>query len=307
METDRRTVITACLAAGLVAAIDTTQGQSSKGNSTMKIVDSQVHTWRGMLPPVARHRQVQTFSADDLLQEMSAAGVDAAVLCAPAFFPQGNDENRDVVRSHPKQFANWGFFDLADPASRNLIKTWKQGASMLGARFTLLGDKAPLWTDGTIDWLWPAAAEAGVPLGFYANGHLDVIARQAERHPNLKIVIDHLAADISKRDAESFPEMPQLLALAKFPNVAVKLSALPVQSTQPYPFRNLHEPIRRAIDTFGPSRAFWGTDLTRLTCSYRQAVTMFTEEMPWLTGRDLELVMGRGLCEWLDWKAPLAS
>jgi len=31
---------------------------------------------------------------------------------------------------------------------------------------------------------------------------------------------------------------------------------------------------------------------------------MFTEELPWLTGRDLELVMGRAVCAWLDWKLP---
>jgi len=29
---------------------------------------------------------------------------------------------------------------------------------------------------------------------------------------------------------------------------------------------------------------------------------MFTEEMPWLKGQDLESVMGRGVCEWLGWK-----
>jgi len=28
---------------------------------------------------------------------------------------------------------------------------------------------------------------------------------------------------------------------------------------------------------------------------------MFTEEMPWLKGRDLDLVMGRALCDWLGW------
>jgi hypothetical protein len=49
---------------------------------------------------------------------------------------------------------------------------------------------------------------------------------------------------------------------------------------------------------------FWGSDLTRLKCSYRQCVTMFTEEMPWLTTNDLELIMGRALCDWLDWPAP---
>ena len=29
---------------------------------------------------------------------------------------------------------------------------------------------------------------------------------------------------------------------------------------------------------------------------------MFTEEMPWLKGDDLEWVMGRGVSEWLGWK-----
>ena len=46
---------------------------------------------------------------------------------------------------------------------------------------------------------------------------------------------------------------------------------------------------------------FWGTDWTRLPCPYRQAVTMFTEELPWLKGADLEGVMGRGLSAWLGW------
>ena len=47
----------------------------------------------------------------------------------------------------------------------------------------------------------------------------------------------------------------------------------------------------------GPNRFFWGTDITRMPCSYRQCVTFFTEELPWLKGQDLEKVMGRGLCE----------
>ena len=52
----------------------------------------------------------------------------------------------------------------------------------------------------------------------------------------------------------------------------------------------------------GPQRSFWGTDVTRMPCSYRQCVTMYTEEMSWLKGNDLELVMGRAICEWLGWK-----
>jgi hypothetical protein len=32
-----------------------------------------------------------------------------------------------------------------------------------------------------------------------------------------------------------------------------------------------------------------------MPCSYRQYVTMFTEEMLWLKGRDLKMVMGGAL------------
>ena len=38
-----------------------------------------------------------------------------------------------------------------------------------------------------------------------------------------------------------------------------------------------------------------------MPCSYRQCVTMFTEELPWLKGQDLEKVMGRGLTKWIGW------
>jgi hypothetical protein len=31
---------------------------------------------------------------------------------------------------------------------------------------------------------------------------------------------------------------------------------------------------------------------------------MFTEELPWLKGRDQELVMGDAICAWLGWQRP---
>src|ERR1700738_1846027 len=38
----------------------------------------------------------------------------------------------------------------------------------------------------------------------------------------------------------------------------------------------------------GPARMFWGTDITRMPCTWRQCATLFTEELPWLKGGDLE-------------------
>ncbi len=53
---------------------------------------------------------------------------------------------------------------------------------------------------------------------------------------------------------------------------------------------------------YGPHRFFRGTDITRMPCSCRQCVTMLTEDLPWLTGRDLELAMGRAVCDWIGWQ-----
>jgi hypothetical protein len=59
------------------------------------------------------------------------------------------------------------------------------------------------------------------------------------------------------------------------------------------------------VEAFGPQRVFWGSDFSRLPCSYRQCVTHFTEELG-LAEADKEWVMGRGLAEWLRWPLPAA-
>jgi hypothetical protein len=82
------------------------------------------------------------------------------------------------------------------------------------------------------------------------------------------------------------------------------VSALPAFSTEPYPFKNLREPLRRVIAAFGAQRSFWGSDITRVppSCSYRQVVTHVTETLDFLSASDLEWIMGRGLRECLRWR-----
>jgi hypothetical protein len=49
---------------------------------------------------------------------------------------------------------------------------------------------------------------------------------------------------------------------------------------------------------------FWGTDWTRLPCPWRQGVTLFTEQLDWLSAEDKDWIMGRALCQWIGWKVP---
>ena len=47
------------------------------------------------------------------------------------------------------------------------------------------------------------------------------------------------------------------------------------------------EHLKRCFDAFGPRRCYWGTDLTNAYAksTYRQRITHFTEELPFLSER----------------------
>ena len=104
-----------------------------------------------------------------------------------------------------------------------------------------------------------------------------------------------------------FGDTEAVCALAHFPNVAVKASGIPSFSSGAYPFPDTEALVRRLFESFGPRRTFWGTDLTRMRCTYYECIHQFTEHFAWLHGEDLEWVMGRGVCEWLGWPLPPAA
>jgi predicted TIM-barrel fold metal-dependent hydrolase len=153
--------------------------------------------------------------------------------------------------------------------------------------------------------VWSVTKRAGIPINLYAPHRLlPFIGTAAERHPGLKFVINHFALTGAHKDAEAFVEFDKLLALAKYPNVAVKASCMPFYTTQKYPFAILHPFLRQVYDEFGPKRMFWGTDLSRLPCTWREGLTFFDVAMPTLSSEDREWIFGRGVCEWHGWQLP---
>ena len=99
----------------------------------------------------------------------------------------------------------------------------------------------------------------------------------------------------------AFVELADVCRLARYPNVAVKASALPCHSTMPYPFRDLYPYLRRIYDAYGPRRLMWGADLSRLTSTYRECLDHFREGLDFLSEEDKEWILGRTLAEVLDW------
>lgn len=271
----------------------------------MQIIDAQIHLWGSGLPVNRAHRQVTSFTAEEAIPMMDEAGVDAAVIHPVGWDPRSTEMAFKAVRDYPGRFAILGSLPLNDPASRDRIATWRDQPGMLGLRYTFLHEpERSRLQDGTLDWLWAAAERAGVPIAMLATDSLPQIGRIADRHPGLRLTIDHLGGRggfEERKDAAAMTHMPALLALAKHPNIAVKATGAPGYSSEAYPFPAMHVFLRQIYDAFGPNRMFWGTDITKMPCSWRQCVTMFTEELPWLSQDGKRLVMGEALLDWWGW------
>lgn len=274
----------------------------------MRIVDAQIHLWGEGLPSNKAHRQVTAFRTEEAVALMDEGGIDAALIHPPGWDPNSTQLAFEAVQQHPGRFAILGSVPLDDPGSRDLLPSWKQQPGMLGLRYTFFRPEE--WArigDGSLEWLWSAAEQHGIPIALLATDALPQIGEIAAQHPGLRLIIDHLGGrggNTTLKDDAAMTHFPALVALAKHPNVAVKATGAPGYSSQPYPFPSMHPYLHQIYDAFGPHRMFWGTDITKMPCSWRECATMFTEELPWLPEADKPLVMGQALCAWLGWDQP---
>jgi predicted TIM-barrel fold metal-dependent hydrolase len=273
------------------------------------IVDSQVHVWQAETPdrpwvPGRVPQLPEPFTIEKLLPLMNEAGVDRVVIVPPSWPGDHNDYALDAAKRYPDRFAVMGRIPLRNPKAADLLPKWREQPGMLGVRVTFTRDSAAWLSDGTADWFWPAAEKAGLPVMFLAPGSMAAFARIAERHPRLALIIDHMAVSVDLAKAHKLAEaIEQTVALAKYPNVSVKLSSAPTYSLESYPFRDMTPHLRRCFDAFGPQRCYWGTDMTHslAKATYRQRISHFTEELPFLSQQDKDWIMGRAILARLRW------
>ena len=275
--------------------------------SKRMIVDAQAHLWKAESEdwkwvPGRKPQLPDPFTIEKLVALMDEGGVDRAVIVPPSWPGDRNDYALEAARRYPDRFAVMGRIALEKPESAALLPKWKEQPGMKGIRLTFQREQAAMLQHA--DWVFPAAEKAGVPIMFFAPGNIPKFAGIAERHPALTLIIDHmsLTAEIAK-EARIAPAIDEVVKLAKYPNVSVKVSSAVNFSKDPYPFRDMTDHIKRCFDAYGPRRCCWGTDLTNslAKATYRQRITHFTEELPFLTEDDKDWVMGKAILARLNW------
>jgi predicted TIM-barrel fold metal-dependent hydrolase len=194
----------------------------------MMIVDAQVHIWKANTPdrpwlPGRVAQLPEPFTIETLVPMMDDAGVDRAVIVPPSWEGDRNDYGLEAAARYPGRLAVMGRIALNDRRSEALLPDWKQQPGMVGIRLTFMGAPGAWLTDGTADWFWPQAEKYRIPVMFFGAPvrHFGAIA---ERHPDLAVIADHLGLTQEiVNQGKIASAVGETVALAKFPNVSVKL------------------------------------------------------------------------------------
>lgn len=243
----------------------------------MVICDSHCHVSAAWFVPV-----------ESLLQEMDRHDVEKAILVQI----RGQFDNgyqRDCVRRFPGRFASVVLADSPEQLARE---------ADLGAVGVRLRPDSP-------SALWEAAARLDLPVscaGLAATFASDAFACVVERLAGLPIVLEHYAGLDHLGPGGRTPEQgvddandphaavrTQVLSLARYPNVFVKihglgefcLRAMPV--SEPFPFvRPIPPTLCQLLEAFGPDRLMWASDYPPVAMreGYGNALRLLVDEVP---------------------------
>jgi L-fuconolactonase len=277
-------------------------------------LDSQVHAyernhpgrpWIGTLygPPEV--------TGDQMGAAMDAVGVDGAILVSPlSMYRYDASYALEVFAAHPTRFRLVKPVDPTDPAVVDTIADWASTDGTVGIRIFLRDNASTDPADPAINRVLATAAQHSLPVNVACTGRLDQARQLAARNPNTRLVIDHLGLPQPHEPpppAEPFADLPKLLALAAHDNVAVKVSGACTLSHEPFPYKDIWDPLGRVIDVFGLDRCMWGTDWTRAVgmLTYEQGVEAF-RVADRLSESERAALMGDNLQRVCKWHRPAA-
>ncbi len=250
----------------------------------MRTIDAQVHAyernhpgrpWAGVLHGPAE------VTGDDMVAAMDAIGVDGAILVSPfTMYRYDASYALDVRAKHPGRFALVKPVDPNDPAVADTIAQWAAIDGTVGVRIMMNRDVSADPADPGINRVLATAARHSLAVNLLAWGRLEQAGQLAAHNPGTQLVIDHLGLQQPfepPAPVQPFADLLKVLALATHPNVAIKITGACTLSREPFPYRDIWDPLRCIFDAFGMDRCMWGTDWTRAVAllTYAQGVEAF--------------------------------
>ena len=224
-----------------------------------------------------------------------------------------------AAQLHPTRFAWLLRIHRLDPEHAAIIRQVRDAPSGKALRIDPGMSQAEMdqWEGGGYDHIFAAAADCGVPIFVFAPDRPAAFSRAAAAFPGLRITIDHcgifsngmratIGGGLAPRDdAAQLALFDEVLALARFPNVALKWGHASGMFEKPaWPGEQLWPILRRAVDAFGPERVLWESDYSTNQRGESWAELLFgVRACPLLSEDERALVLGGAARRWLGWPA----
>lgn len=240
----------------------------------------------------------RTFEADELAPQLEQAGVDSTVLVQAA---DSYEETEYILGEAEKyDFVGGvvGWVPLLRPEeAAEALDGFKRRAKFKGIRHLIHEEPDPDWLlqDVVIDGL-TVLADKDVTFDVVAvlPRHLEHVPVIAERVPELRMVIDHLAKPpIKERQWE--PWSSSFARAAEYPNVYAKVSGLNTAADlENWTGNDLKPYIDFALEHFGADRLMFGSDwpVAILAGDYRKVWEETNSATADLSARDRAALFG---------------
>lgn len=203
---------------------------------------------------------------EQLLREMDSAGVDkAAAVQAATMYGFDNSYVADSLAGHADRLIGVCSIDLVAPDALDRIDHWIGERGFSGVRVRAADGTTPVRSaaaldDPRLEPAWDKLAAQRIPVCIQMHSqHAPVLAAVLTRHPDLVVALDH-GARPNLDGAPAYPALAELIALAAFPNVYLKITPVTIRRAAADPDGDPAALITRLVEGFGPGRLVWGSN-----------------------------------------------
>ena len=279
------------------------------------IVDTHVHIWE--MPPIApigtsapsfTSKPAAHGNAELLLEDMDANGVDKTVLVQTSFSTWDNEYVATSAIRYPDRFVSMGLIDPMADDNAVLVKYWMDTHGMQGFRFhPQYYSNVDILKRTENDIMFRQIEQrSGIVQIHNRPEHAHQLDFVAARYPGITWLIDHMMYPTPDM-APDWDEYRPVLALARHRNVFMKISDIHNRSAGPFPFLDMHDVVKLAIDAFGIERCMWGTGypgyhrVKHGWLSLEDELRLVLEGFDWLTSNEQAKLLGQNAMDVWNW------
>ena len=194
------------------------------------------------------------------LHDLDVRGVDRAVIVHPE--PYGDDHSLvlDCLAREAERIKTTCLFYPRDPDAVTRMRALvTEHPRIIATRFHAHRGKTTYLESFDAPYvraMWEAAGDLGLIVELHIGpDYARQAARAIEDYRDIPVLIDHMA----EPQSGTTEEYEDVLDLARFPNVHMKMSGLTHFSKEPEPHLDTKSLVNRVASAFGPDRFVWSS------------------------------------------------